>query len=198
MKKAIFIFGILFIALIFVKCGGGAQASNQSTGNWKTVEDPFKDLTVQANKMIEDGGIAAVGEGLSRRPDIAKQKAIADAQGKLAEIFSNKVNRLKKNYQEEVGQGKQSEVNELFSIAQTSFAQKVLIGATEKDSKTLTNDNGEYRVAVLVAITPKQINMSLMDEMSAGKPQLYQRFRSSQAFEELQKEIDKYEKEQGK
>jgi len=45
---------------------------------------------------------------------------------------------------------------------------------------------------VLLSIDPKTINQSLLDEMSKEQ-KLYQRFRSSQAFDELQKEMDNYE-----
>ncbi|MEI7811365.1 MAG: hypothetical protein WCJ01_02955 [Ignavibacteria bacterium] len=198
MRKLILVLLSLTISFAIMSCGGGSPETVIKQGNttWKIEEDPLKDLVISANKIIDEGGIAAVGEGFSKRADFARQKAHADAEGKLAEIFSTKVDRLKKNFQEEVGQGRESEVNELFSVAQKSFTQKTLIGAVEKDTKILSNDKGEYRIGLLLAITPKTVNMSLMDEMQSGKPQLYQRFRASKAFEDLQKEIDNYDKKE--
>lgn len=198
MKAILSFLSVFLLFLFFQSCGSSksTQQEDKTSGGFKEINDPLLSLTEEANKIIDDGGIAAVGQGLSRRQDLAKEKARANADGALAEIFNKKVDRLKKSFQEEVGQGRESEVNELFSNVTKIFTSKVLTGAVEKNSKLLQNEKGEYMYGVLMSITPKAVNMSIMDEMENGKPQLYQRFRSSQAFDELKKEIENYEKKE--
>ncbi len=192
MKKLFLLTSLLSILLI-------SACSNTSVvkdGEWPTVDDPFKELSLQANTINDEGGAAVVVEAVGSRIDIAREKARAMADGALAELFEKKISRLRKNFLEEVGQGKQAEVNELFFIVQQSFTQKVLRGVVERDYKMLTNNKGLYRCGVLMVVSPKTVNMSMMDEMQSSQHQLYQRFRASKAFEELQKEIEAYEKKE--
>ena len=189
MKKQ-FTFILAFALVLFLTSCGSSRKIDDG-GEWDEVSDPFKEMTIVANNIIEAGGVAAVGEGRSTRRDIAKEKAVASAELKLAGIFGRKVEGLKKNFQEEVGQGQESEVNELFSVVSKTTINQALTGAVEKDYKILQNNDGEYMYGIVLAITPKTANMSILDEMKAKKPQLYQRFRASEAFKELEKEMAK-------
>lgn len=195
MKRAELLLATLFLSLLIISCSSTNEYTKEE---WTEVEDQMKDLQEISIDIIEDGGVAAYGEGLSTRKDIAKEKARASADGALAEIFNKKIDRLKKNYLEEVGQGKDSEVNELFSIVTKELTSQVLVGAYEKDSKMIQNNKNEYLCGIVMAITPKTLNLSIMDEMKNNKPELYQRFRASQAFDELDKELKKYEESQSK
>lgn len=156
------------------------------------VEDPFAELQNMANQINKQGGVASVGMGTSTRMDFAKDKATTDAQGGMSESFETKVSRLKQSFLEEVGSN-DSEINETFSTVTKAVSKQTLTGARvlktiyNKDKKT-----GKYMAGVLLSIDPKTINQSLLDEMSKEQ-KLYQRFRSSQAFDELQKEMDNYE-----
>jgi len=190
--KAFRYFLSVVVALILISCGSSQKIEKAS--EWQEVSDPLATLNKEANQLIEAGAVAAVGEGRSTRRDIAKQKAVANAEMNLAAIFEKKIQGLKKNFQEEVGQGKSSEVNELFSSVSKTVIKKTLKGAIVKNYKILQNDKGEYLYGVLMVISPKTVNMSILDEMQAGNPKLYQRFRASKAFEELQKEMDNYGK----
>ncbi len=191
--KTLKTFLIFAISIIIVSCSSSSKKIDNAS-DWNEVSDPLKPLTIEANQLIEKGAVAAVGEGRSTRRDIAKQKAVANSELNLASIFKRKVQGLKKNFQEEVGQGRQSEVNELFSVVSKTVIKQALTGAYQKDYKILQNHQGEYLYGVLLAITPKTANMTILDEMKAKKPQLYQRFRASKAFEELQKEMKNFDK----
>ncbi|MBU1680235.1 MAG: hypothetical protein KKD86_15530 [Bacteroidetes bacterium] len=192
MKNAVlFLTAVIMMSLLFA-CSSAPTQKIDEGSDWEEVSDPMRPLADLARNIVEDGGVAAFAEGRSTRRDLAREKAKANAEGALAEVFEKKVDRLKKNFQEEVGQGRVSEVNELFSVATKSLTSKVLVGAYEKDYKILQNKDGEYLFGVVVAITAKSANNTLLDEL-ASKPELYQRFRASQAFEELQKEIEKSE-----
>jgi len=198
MKKSIFILTLVAsFSFLMLSCGGSSKAPPAAEDDFVEVSDPFADLTDMANQIIEEGGVAAVGEGMSKRRDIAKEKARTAAQGKLAEIFDTKVQGMKKRFVEEVGGNKESEINEAFSSVTKTLTSQVLKGAVVKDSKITKNSKtGQYMVGTVVAITPKTVNMSVMDELQKSKPQIYQRFRASQAYKELKGEMEAYEKQQ--
>jgi hypothetical protein len=199
MRRAL-TFLVVFSFILFANACSSSNVSNnkqisENPSDFVEVNDPLGALDDLASQIVEKGGVAAVGIGVSRRSDIARQKAIADAEMNLAAIFERKVQGLKKNYLEEVGQGNESEVNELFSSVSKTVIKQTLKGAMVKSSKTLYNKgNRQYKYGVVMAITPKTANMAILDEMKTKKPQLYQRFRASKAFQELEKEMENFDK----
>ncbi len=197
MKRYMYLLISLFILAAFVMSCGGSKKVTATDSSMEVVSDPFQDLTDMANQIIQAGGVAAVGQGTSARMDLAKKKAVTDAQGQLAEIFNLKVQKLKKSFQEEVGSANDSEINEAFSTVTKTLTSQLLRGAITKKVKYMKNkETGQITAAAVVAIEPNVINMSILDEMKAKKPKLYERFRASKAYEELKKEMENYEKQQ--
>jgi hypothetical protein len=197
MKRYMYLLISLFILAAFVMSCGGSKKVTTADSGMEVVSDPFQDLTDMANQIIQAGGVAAVGQGTSARMDLAKKKAVTDAQGQLAEIFNLKVQKLKKSFQEEVGSANDSEINEAFSTVTKTLTSQLLRGAITKKVKYMKNkETGQITAAAVVAIEPNVINMSILDEMKAKKPKLYERFRASKAYEELKKEMENYEKQQ--
>ncbi|MBK6681732.1 MAG: hypothetical protein IPG53_17910 [Ignavibacteriales bacterium] len=112
--------------------------------------------------------------------------------GKLAEILEQKIQRLTKAFVEEVGSGNNPQISETFSKVQKNVANAKLSGAIVKDSKLTKNSKtGQFMAGALVMIDPKTINTSILDELKKTDDKLYQQFRSSKGFEELEKEMDK-------
>lgn len=197
MKRYMFLaVAMFFITALVMSCGGSKKAVVPNSG-MEVISDPFQDLTDMANQIIQAGGVAAVGQGTSARMDIAKKKAVTDAQGRLAEIFNLKVQKLKKSFQEEVGSSNDSEINEAFSTVVKTLTSQLLRGAITKKVKYMRDKNtGQITAAVVVAIEPNVVNMSILDEMKSKKPKLYERFRASKAYDELKQEMKDYEKQQ--
>ncbi len=197
---------IIFALTMMIACGGGQQPVVRTDSgdvvdpadDMVVIEDPFQDLQDMSATIIDDGGVAAVGTGTSKRRDLAQKKARTDAVGQLSEIFNQKVNRLRKMFSEEIGSGDDTEINEAFSEVTKIVTSQQINGAVPKKTKyTRSKSTGMYTAAVLVAIEPNKINMSILDEMQNKKPKLYERFRATQAYEELKEEIEDYEKKQG-
>jgi len=62
----------------------------------------------------------------------------------------------------------------------------MLQGAITKKTKYMKDpQSGKFTAGSLVAVEPDKVNMSILDEVKKGKPKLYERFRASQAYEEL-------------
>lgn len=197
MKKYLLLaFVFVFALSMFTACGGGKKTIKPLTTD-EVFADPFQDMVDAANAIIDGGGVASVGEGISKRKDLAKKKAVTDAQGQLAEIFNTKVQKMKKSFQEEIGSADDSEINEAFTTVTKTLTSTMLQGAITKTVKyTKNKETGQLTAAALVAIEPNKVNMSIFDEMKKSKPKLYERFRASQAYDELNKEMKDYEKQQ--
>ncbi len=198
MNRITFILFLFLTALIIYSCSSSnPKVEATKVDVMETYADPFEDLNNLANKIIEGGGVAAVGQGISSRQDLAREKAITNAQGALAQIFNTKVQRLNKNFQEEIGSTNDSEINEAFSTVTKTLTSQLLVGAFVKETKYLRNkETGQISAGVVIAIDPKTINQSILDELKTKSPKLYERFRATQAFEELKKEMEEYEKQQ--
>ncbi|MCF7859748.1 MAG: hypothetical protein K9N07_10585 [Candidatus Cloacimonetes bacterium] len=185
---------LLFLSALLFACSASQPSKKiEDSSEWNSVQDPMSGLKTHVANLIESGSVAAYGEGRSYRRDLAYEKAKSNALGSLAEIFEQKVQRLRKNFQEEVGQDRESEINEMFTQVTKTTTNKVLTGAHPVKDNLMQNDEGEYLSGVVMAITPKSVNTSIIDAMQKGSPELYQRFRASQGFEELEKEMENYE-----
>jgi len=198
MKK--YLIGLLALTLAFsfiVACGGGEKTAKKAdSGAFEEMNDPFQSLTDQANQIIEAGGVAAVGQGISGRMDLAKKKAVLDAQGQLASILKTKVSKLNKSFQEEIGSANDSEINEAFTNVVKAVSKATLRGAITKKVKYLRDkETKNITAGVVVAIEPNKINMSIFDELKK-KPKLYERFRASQAYKELDNEMKNWDKQE--
>jgi len=176
-------------------CGGGSKKMVKDEA-LEAYEDPFQDLMDMTNGIIDAGGVAAVGQGISLRQDIAKKKAVTDAQGQMAEIFSAKVQKMKKMFVEEIGSAEDSEINEAFTDVTKTLSSTVLKGAITKKVKYMRDkETKQFTAGVVVAVEPNKVNMSIFDEMQNKKPKMYERFRASKAYDELKSEMENYEKQ---
>ena len=193
MKRALLFLAVGIFSIALVSSCGGSKGS----GGPQAFEDPFQDLINEANAIIDAGGVAAVGQGTSARQDLAKQKATTDARGGLAEIFNAKVQRMNKSFQEEIGSADDSEVNEAFTTVTKTLSSQVLAGAVVKKAKYYKTESGQFTCGALVAIEPNKVNMSILDELQNKDKKLYERFRASQAYDELKQEMADYEEQQG-
>ncbi|MBN1182353.1 MAG: hypothetical protein JXB49_08715 [Bacteroidales bacterium] len=184
MKKVLTVILLSMFALSFMNCAGGIAVQS----------DPFEMLQQKANKIIESGGVAAVGEREGARADIAKEKATTAARALIAQSFETKVEDLRKMFLEEIG-STDAEINEAFTAVTKTVTNQTLVGSVVIDSKYYNNKKtNRVHYAVLVGINPKTLDQSILDEMQK-KPKLYERFRASKAYEELDREMQDYEKE---
>ena len=174
-------------------CGGGMSITADP---FTEVENEFE---AAKNIILSAGGVADIGIGRSPRRDIAKEKAKVNGQKNLAQIFENKVQNLTKSFIEELGEDTDVEINEAFSSATKSITSKVLNGVISKKTQYVQEKvDGKivYSCYVLMAIEPGTVNQSLMDEMGNKNKKTYERFRASQAFEEMDGAMKDYEAQQ--
>ena len=154
-------------------------------------ETPFGIIQRQANAITNAGGLVAVGIGSSRIVHLALDKAKSSGRIELAHILEAKIDSLKNDFTEEVGEVKEGEVNELFSAVSKHITSRILRGRVPKDLKYEPKE-GMTTAWALMVVEPKEIADAFASQADTAR-HLYTRFRASQAFEELDKEIKKFE-----
>ena len=149
----------------------------------------FDYMQEEVGKITEKGGMASVGIGESRNIQLAITKAKVEARKNLAQLVTVKIENLEKAFIEEIGEASGSEMNELFSSATKQITSQTLQGTVPKMQKYETDD-GITTAYILMVLNPDIIDASLKNNSAKH---LYERFRASQAFEELDKEIKEFE-----
>ena len=161
---------------------------------WKTeVENEFEAVK---NDILLAGGVADIGIGRSPRRDIAKNKAKADGLKNLAQVFETNVQNLTKKFLEELGESADVEINEAVSSATKVVTNQKLNFAISKKTRYVEENEGDKKIFscyVIMAIEPSVINQSLMNELKTKNQKTYERFRASQAYEELDEAMKEYE-----
>ena len=101
--------GIVMLAMLVASMFGCKSVDSE--------RNPFDIMQEKANAITAAGGLAAVGTASSRNVSLALTKSKTRGRDELASIIEAKVNSLKKDFQEEIGEGKAAEFNSLFSNA---------------------------------------------------------------------------------
>ena len=181
MKRIAFGLLALTICIGFTGCKSAPKADSDKT--------MFDYMQQQVGKITDKGGMAEVGIGESRNTQLAITKAKVEARKNLAQLVSVKIENLEKAFIEEVGEAGGSEMNELFSSATKQITSQTLQGTVPKEQKYEEND-GIYTAYILMVLDPEVIHASLKNN---GKKHLYERFRASKAFAELDQEMKEFE-----
>ena len=177
---------------IFLGCGGGQTTDLTPTPTEKTLKaipDWYLDTPTDPDHLF------ATGSMTSRDMQMAIQKAQTVARTNLAQQLEARLGNLTKQFQEEVGAGEDSELLQQFTSATKIVTDQTLVGA-RTDQKKLVPEKDVYRAYVLMSLPIGQANQMLMDKIKANQ-NLYTRFRSTQAFEDLDKELEAYRQQQG-
>ncbi len=181
MKHIMFGLLALTVAVGFTGCKSAPKADSDKT--------MFDYMQEEVGKITDQGGMASVGLGESRNTQLAITKAKVEARKNLAQLVQVKIENLEKAFIEEVGEANGSEMNELFSSATKQITAQELQGTVPKMQKYEV-DEGVTTAYVLMVLNPDIIHETLKN---SNKPKLYERYRASKAFEELDKEIKEYE-----
>lgn len=189
MKRTSTLFLLLVAVLLIVtSCATGPVLQK--------VSKEEKELQKQVDAVNKAGGVAVIGTGADAtgREDLALMKATLNGRTQLAQLFEVNMQVLEKNFIEEVGSTDKAEVNSMFSQTTKAITKTTLNGSRNLSTPLVWKDGKNITVKVVVGIDPKTLNSAVMAELKSAGPNLYERFRASQSFNELQKEMENYEK----
>ncbi len=143
------------------------------------------------NPPSDPNFIFATGTATSRDMQLARDKAADQARMGIAKTIETKFNGLSKRFQEEVGTGEDAQYLDMFTQATKAVVSTVLSGATI-DKADMKTEAGVFRAYVLMKMPVGASSQALLNKLKQQE-QMYTRFRSSQVFEELEKETEKFQ-----
>jgi len=151
--------------------------------------DWFTNVPTDANTMY------AATTAESRDLQLAINKAVTDGRNNLAQQMEVKFEGMSKRFQEETGLGADAQLLDQFTQAYKGIVSQTINGSRAAKQEIVNTPAGGYRAYVLVELPIGQASQALMQRMRANE-QMYTRFRATQAFDELQKEVERYEASQ--
>lgn len=183
MKAIYSIFVVLFAALLIAGCGGSSSMTSTDEGD---IPDWFLD-TPQ-----DDNYIFAANTATSRDMQLAIDKASADARAEIGRQMEAKVEGIQKNFSEEVGEGENATLLQQMTQATKTIVSTQLAGSSIAKKEVL-QDGDNWRAYVLMQQPIGAAANAFMQSLQNNE-EMYTRFRSSQAFDELEKSVEEYEK----
>lgn len=127
----------------------------------------------------------------SQDMQLAIDKAHAAGRAQIAQQIEVKFSGLSKRFQEETGLGNTSELLDQFAQTYKLVISQEMNGTRAKEQKVIPGE-GMYRAYVLMEMPIGEANKALLAKLSAQQA-LYTRFRATQAYKEMNDEVEKYE-----
>jgi len=131
------------------------------------------------------------GMGTKVSQNSSYDAAYANAMLQAAQYVETYVKGMVKNYEEEAG------VNDPQVLALTSSVVKAVSNAKFENAmvtkqETIVTDEDRFQTFVRVSIPKEAVNKNLLNKIK-NEEALYNQFKASQAFDELETEVDKYD-----
>jgi predicted small lipoprotein YifL len=172
---------LLIVAFVITACGG--------KGGPKGVKKLYYPDWWQKQDNAEY--VQTYGMATKVSQNSSYDAAYANAMLQAAQYVETYVKGMVKNYEEEAG------VNDPQVLALTSKVVKAVANAKFTNvmvtkQETIVNEDNRYQTFVRVSVPKEAVNKNLMNKIK-NEEALYNQFKASQAFDELDKEIEKYD-----
>lgn len=183
MKRIIFTV-IVVVAMLFLSaCGGGGKTERPSQlqqvyfPDWWQIQD--------SEEYLHTFGMA---ERASQNTsfDAAKANAMLEA----AQYVEAYVKGMVKNYEEEAGVDNPQITQLTSKVVKVVADAKFTKTNVTKQEALMDRESGKYKTFIRVSIPKDSINKNLVNQIK-NEEALYNAFKASQAFDELDKELDK-------
>lgn len=142
------------------------------------------------NRPMDPHHIFAAATATAPKLELASSKATSQARGDIAAKIEVRFQGLTKQFQEEVGSGPNAESVSQFTKAYKSVVNRTINGS-EVVKRKVKREDGGYRAYVLLRMPIGDAQEKLLDKIETQR-NAYTRFRSSQAFEELEQEVENH------
>jgi len=147
------------------------------------------------NLPTDPNNFYSVAESVSESIQFAADRAKNLARVELANQFQVKITGLFKQFREEVGAPEDAELLQLAMAVSKSVVSEAINGSKLVKQEVKEKGNGKklYQAFVLLEMGIGEANSTLMSKVKANN-RLYTQFRASKGFQELEKEVEEYEK----
>ena len=182
---------ILPIVLLLV------AAACRSTPNATTLMPPpsretVKNLPKWYLKPPKDDKFAfGAATAVSQDLQVSIDKAQAEARNIVAQQLEVKYGALTKRFVEETGRNIDAQLLDEYTQVYKATVSQVLYGSRPRE-QAVRAEGPVYRAFVLVELPLGEASKRLMDQVRANE-QMYTRFRATEAYKELDAEVQRYE-----
>ena len=180
-SRCIVVFMLISIAILSVACSSNKGPKTEQADHVIMYYPEWWDL--QDNPEF----VYTYGESVKMTSSLAKDAAYSKAMAQAANYVEANVKSMIKNFEEESG------VNNPQLLALTSSVVKVVSnanfkGASIDKSETIKQKDNKIKVFIRVRIPQSEINQQTVNAIK-NEEALYNEFKASQRFEELEKEL---------
>jgi hypothetical protein len=172
-------------------------AACRSTPNAATLMPPpsretVKNLPKWYLKPPKDDKYAfGTATAVSQDLQVSIDKAQAAARNVVSEQLEVKYGALTKRFVEETGRNVDAQLLDEYTQVYKATVSQVLYGSRPRE-QTVRAEGPVYRAFVLVELPLGEASKRLMDQVRANE-QMYTRFRATEAYKELEAEVQRYE-----
>lgn len=182
MLKRMIIITTILLAFILSGCSGSASVGKEEISK----------IPVWFEKLPEDPNfIFGAGEGKSRELQIATDNAAAAARADVGRTIELKLSDMAKRFAEQTGEAENAQILQMTTQVTKTVVSTVLTGCKIAEKK-IHDSNGLYQVFALAQYPIGAANQAFTNQIKS-KEELYTRFRASQAFQEMEDDVKKYE-----
>ena len=128
----------------------------------------------------------------SRRMQVAIDRAETDARQSLAATMESEIRSMTRDFQEEL----EDDFREQFVQTTQELVSQTLVGTSAAEREIQEQDDGLYRAYVLMEMPVGAAAQEFLDMLENRDEETYTRFRASEAFEEMEEQVERYEEEQ--
>jgi hypothetical protein len=183
MRTAGLMMVVALIGGVLIGCGGGPKTL-QSVSECD-IPEWYSNVPTDPNYLY------AARTATSQDMQLAQDKATTDGRTEIGRQTDLKVQGMQKRFDEEVGLNADAQLMSQFTQASKTVVSTSLSGSRVK-TQVLCKDGDLYRSYVLVEYPVGAANEALMQQIKKNN-EMYTRFRASQAFKDLDSEVQKYE-----
>lgn len=184
---------LVVLALAAGACGGANPRPDLAP-------DPDRSLIKQAPAWYlapprEVDFLLTAATATSRDMQVAIDKARLQGRGELATQMEAKLEALGKRLAEEGSEPQASSLMQQYSATTKAIVSTVLNGSRPR-TQVVQTEGEIYRAYVLMELPTGPASVALMQKMQQNQ-QMANRFRATQAFKELEKDVAKFEATKG-
>ena len=173
------VLSMVVIGLLISACGGDSPKGPKRVyqPDWYDVQDDpeYVNTFGKAEKVSENAAYNA---------------AYANAMLQAAQYVESYVKGMVKNYNSESGVENPQVLASVEAVVKVVSNSKFANTMVTK-RETIMTENNRYKTFVRVSIPKEAVNKNLVNQIK-NEEALYNQFKASQAFEELEKEVEKY------
>ena len=193
----------LISSAIAIAIGLGACSNKDNIANRPEVVYKYSTVNQQIEKIpewylqIPSADDTIYSSGSAKAPDLqlAVDIAIMNAKTTLADRINGKLDSMTKSFVAKIGSDDldSSVLNEIEKTSKNVIAS-VDVAGYKIDKSDITQEGTQYRAYVLLAYNNEEAQKVMMNRLKRDR-MIYSRIRSTEAWKELEREVDKSKEE---